>query len=106
MSENSVVWHPYPKEKPDFPITKTSSFGEYYTAYEFLVTQKLTGGVSRVITSVYFNGAFKANDVTAWAEMPKPYNEEAERSCFFYSQCDDDCEHCEWATCPKMEVEE
>ena len=21
-------------------------------------------------------------------------------------QCGDDCEHCEWATCPKMEVEE
>lgn len=21
-------------------------------------------------------------------------------------QCDDDCEHCEWATCPKMEVDE
>lgn len=21
-------------------------------------------------------------------------------------QCDDDCEHCEWATCPKMEVGE
>lgn len=20
-------------------------------------------------------------------------------------QCDDDCEHCEWVTCPKMEVE-
>lgn len=20
--------------------------------------------------------------------------------------CDDDCEHCEWVTCPKMEVDE
>lgn len=75
MSEDSIVWHPYPKEKPNVPTTDKASFGEYYTVYDFLVTQKLTGGVSHVITSVYFNGAFKANDVTAWAELPKPYEE-------------------------------
>ena len=75
MSENGVVWHPYPKEKPTVPTTKTCSLGEYYTAYEFLVTQKLKGNVSHVITSVYFNGEFKANDVIAWAELPKPYKE-------------------------------
>ena len=78
MSENSVIWHPYPKEKPNVPTIAKASFGEYYTVYEFLVTQKLTGGVSRVITSVYFNGEFNSNDVTAWAELPEAYKEEGE----------------------------
>lgn len=75
MSENSVIWHPYPKEKPNVPTTAKASFGEYYTAYEFLVTQKLRNNVLRVITSYFYNGAFKANDVVAWAEMPEAYKE-------------------------------
>lgn len=72
--EQGIAWHPYPNEKPNVPNTKVASFGEYYTAYEFLVTQKL-GGVSHVITSVYFNGEFRDNDVIAWAELPEPYEE-------------------------------
>lgn len=66
---DGIEWHPYPKEKPE---------GEngYY-----LVTA-LRGGEHQVCTAwwvdeTYCFGIF-TDRVTAWAELPKPYEEGAD----------------------------
>lgn len=64
-----IEWHPYPKEKP----TRES---EYY-----LVTA-LRGGEHQVCTAWWIDEAYRfgifTDRVTAWAELPKPYEEGAE----------------------------
>ena len=72
MSENSVIWHPYPKEKPNVPTTVKASWGEYYEVYPFLITQK---GACHIKVGAFFNGEFRECDVIAWAELPEAYNE-------------------------------
>lgn len=69
MSENKVVWHPYPQEKPKENKT-------------YLVTlRRLTMGGYQFKIGIYraFNEDFFNEDlckVIAWAEMPEPYKEE------------------------------
>lgn len=72
MSENSVIWHPYPKEKPNVPTTVKASWGEYYTVYTFLITQK---GADHINVGTFFNGEFRECGVIAWAELPEAYKE-------------------------------
>ena len=72
MSENSVIWHPYPKEKPNVPTTVKASWGEYYEVYPFLITQK---GYPHVTVGAFFNGEFRECGVIAWAELPEAYKE-------------------------------
>lgn len=63
MSENKVIWHPYPQEKP-------KRAREFY-----LVT---TDVISNDIDIDYFNqlNQFADKNVIAWAELPEPYNPE------------------------------
>ena len=70
MSENKVVWHPYPQEKPE-------------GAEEYLVT--INCGYFNIQTTSYWkDGKFidyeneprKLCSIIAWAEMPEPYKEE------------------------------
>ena len=65
MSENSVIWHPYPKEKPNVPTTVKASWGEYYEVYTYLVTQKYADGSRCIKVGTFFNGEFRDNDVIA-----------------------------------------
>lgn len=64
-----IVWHPYPQEKP-------TREGEYY-----LVTA-LRGGEHQVCTAWWIDESYRfgifTDRVTAWAELPKPYEEGAE----------------------------
>lgn len=78
MSENSVMWHPYPKEKPNVPTTIKDSWGEYYATYTYLVTQKYADGSRHIKVGSFFNGVFAEDDVIAWAELPEAYKEEGE----------------------------
>ena len=67
MSESKIVWNKYPKEKPKIDD-------------EYIVTIKLWNN-SFTATANWKNvkdgfvGVFDRN-ITAWAEMPKPYKEE------------------------------
>ena len=67
MSESKIVWNKYPKEKPKIDD-------------EYIVTIKLWNN-SFTATADWKNikekfvGVFDSN-ITAWAEMPKPYKEE------------------------------
>lgn len=56
-----IVWHPYPKEKPKENET-------YLVTYEGYIT-----GNSYVNISRYFWDGFVHRRVTAWAELPNPY---------------------------------
>ena len=49
---------------------------------------------------VYFEDA-DIEDVDAWMPLPEPYKAEGEGD----DVCNNDCEHCDWVTCPKMEEE-
>lgn len=63
-----IEWHPYPKEKP------TEEGG-------YLVTMKYGDKEAFVTTSVFivaYNSFCGGRFVTAWAELPKPYEEGAE----------------------------
>lgn len=70
MSENTVKWHPYPKEKPK-------------CADEYLVTINC-GYFNTTSTSDWKEGKFtdyenepqKIGSIIAWAEMPEPYKED------------------------------
>ena len=70
MSENKVIWHPYPNEKP-----KNNSDIPY------LVTWLFDGvlGKEPVVDMFYYeDDSFKwnqNNEVIAWAEIPEPYKQ-------------------------------
>lgn len=66
MSESKIVWHKYPQEKPTVDD-------------QYIVSIRL-GKVSFTATADWKNvkGKFKVmfnENITAWAEMPKPYKE-------------------------------
>ncbi|MCR5466785.1 MAG: hypothetical protein K6F11_08140 [Lachnospiraceae bacterium] len=63
---DGIEWHPYPKEKP-------KENESYLVTYEGYIT-----GNSYVNISRYFWDGFVHRRVTAWAELPKPYEEGAE----------------------------
>lgn len=69
IEERKTEWHPYPKEKP-------TREDEYY-----LVTA-LRGGEYHVCTTWWIDETYCfgvcTDSVTAWAELPKPYEEGAE----------------------------
>ena len=68
MSENNVIWHPYPKEMPNM------SGGEKY-----IVTVKCKRNVKLKIMESGERGCFTPplfGKIIAWAEMPDPYKEE------------------------------
>ncbi len=66
MSESKIVWRKYPQEKPTVDD-------------QYIVSIRL-GKVSFTATADWknvkgkFKGMFNKN-ITAWAEMPKPYKE-------------------------------
>ena len=66
MSESKIVWRKYPQEKPTVDD-------------QYIVSIRL-GKVSFTATADWknvkgkFKGVFNKN-ITAWAEMPKPYKE-------------------------------
>ena len=66
MSESKIVWRKYPQEKPTVDD-------------QYIVSIRL-GKVSFTATADWknvkgkFKGVFNKN-ITAWAEMPKPYRE-------------------------------
>ena len=68
MSENKVIWHKYPEEKPK-------------RVDEYLVTINC-GYFKMTSTSIWKNNKFKKYEnkpgrigsITAWAEMPETYN--------------------------------
>lgn len=70
MSENKVIWHPYPQEKPK----KNDSY---------LITLKGRNSIPFVCQDIYnddikafrFEGYSTFEKVTAWAELPEPYKE-------------------------------
>ena len=66
MSESKIVWRKYPQEKPTVDD-------------QYIVSIRL-GKVSFTATAAWKNvkGKFKVmfnENITAWAEMPKPYKE-------------------------------
>ena len=66
MSESKIVWRKYPQEKPTVDD-------------QYIVSIRL-GKVSFTATADWKNvkGKFKVmfnGNITAWAEMPKPYKE-------------------------------
>ena len=61
-----IVWHPYPQEKPTREDSYLVTLGDSDT------------GNLYVTTSGYFYDRFTFECVTAWAELPKPYEEGAE----------------------------
>ena len=66
MSESKIIWRKYPQEKPTVDD-------------QYIVSIRL-GKVSFTATADWknvkgkFKGMFNKN-ITAWAEMPKPYKE-------------------------------
>ena len=61
MSKNRVKWHPYPEEKPP-------KDGLY------LITLKF--GNKKEVAIAYLTKDTNSNNLIAWAEIPKPYEEE------------------------------
>lgn len=66
MSENTVKWHPYPKEMPDM------AGGENYLV---IIKHKrkakikiMKSGERGCFTPPFFG------EIIAWAELPEPYN--------------------------------
>lgn len=70
MSENKVIWHPYPEEKPPkkgyYLVSITSKIESYRRIYieEY-----------RIIGNRYMFSEIFAKDISAWAELPDPYKE-------------------------------
>lgn len=63
MSENQVIWHPYPKERP-------------IEDDDYLITVK-GKHIKKVMKWNSVNGYFNIYvNVIAWAELPEPYEEE------------------------------
>ena len=72
--ESKVIWHPYPQEKPDVPLTAKSEWGwEYSVAYTFLTMHKRDNQTAMGIT-LFYDGIFHDTDVIAWADV-EPYKE-------------------------------
>lgn len=71
MSENKVIWHPYPQEKPK----KNDSY---------LITIKRRDSILFVCQDIFndnikafrFEGYPTFEKVIAWTEIPKPYQGE------------------------------
>lgn len=61
MSETTVKWHPYPEEKPP-------KEGLYLITLKFGNTKDVSLG--------YLTKGIYSNTLTAWAELPKPYEDE------------------------------
>ena len=89
-ASRSIEWHEYPKEKP----TKEGTY---------LVTVKYEDEEEACVLTSIFVGTYNCfgggRFVTAWAERPEPYRKENADG----TECDNDCEHCDWVTCPKAE---
>ncbi len=66
MSENNVVWHPYPQEKP-----KKDSL---YIVSVKIRDKTLTSALKWLKRRKFI---FYDKCVTAWAEMPEPYKEDS-----------------------------
>ena len=66
MSENKVIWHKYPDEKPP------KQMESYLTTMP-----KGIVGINTFIDSVF--GLYD-NEVIAWAEIPEPYNPEEDKN--------------------------
>ena len=80
MSENKVIWHPYPKKKP---LVKDNNKEE-----DYLVTIRYRKEILVINASFspyykQFYREYMISDldkfVTAWAELPEPYKEEVNR---------------------------
>ena len=70
-----VIWHPYPKEKPDVPMfAKVDGVGEVLMTYPYLVTTDR----GNIAVDVLAYGCFRNHTVIAWAELPKPYEREVD----------------------------
>ena len=71
MSENKVIWHKYPEEKP-----KNNSNIPYLVTWLF----DAFGTKEPTVDMFYYEeDSFKwnpENEVIAWAELPEPYKEE------------------------------
>lgn len=65
--EQTIKWHPYPKEKPD-----------HVGALYIITYIGMETGKPRVSTGHWCRLGF-GTDVIAWAELPKPYEEGAEK---------------------------
>ena len=67
MSESKIVWNKYPKEKPKID-------DEYIVSIK-LWNNSFTATANWKNVKNEFVDVFDRN-ITAWAEMPKPYEEE------------------------------
>ena len=65
MSESKIVWHKYPDEKP----TKDGLY---------LITLKF--GNTKDVSMGYLTKDIYSNTLTAWAEIPEPYNPEEDKN--------------------------
>lgn len=65
MSETKIVWHPYPEEKPP-------KDGLYLITLKFGNTKDVSMG--------YLTKDIYSNTLTAWAEIPEPYNPEEDKN--------------------------
>ena len=61
MKKVEIVWHKYPDEKP----TKDGLF---------LITHKF--GNRKEVAMAYLTKDINSNNLIAWAELPKPYEDE------------------------------
>ena len=61
MKKVEIEWHPYPKEKPPKDGL-------------FLITHKF--GNKKEVAIAYLTKDTNSSNLIAWAEIPKPYEEE------------------------------
>ena len=61
MKEGKILWHKYPEEKPPKDGL-------------FLITHKF--GNKKEVAIAYLTKDTNSNNLIAWAEIPKPYEEE------------------------------
>ena len=81
MSKNRVKWHPYPQEKP--PVKDNDKVEDYLVTIryrkEILV---INASFSPYCKQFYREYMISDLDkfVTAWAEIPEPYNPEEDKN--------------------------
>ena len=81
MSETKTVWHPYPKEKP--PVKDNNKKEDYLVTIRH---KKETFVINASFHPFYkqFFQEYMISDldkfVTAWAEIPEPYNPEEDKN--------------------------
>ena len=68
MSENKVIWHPYPQEKPKEGMYFVTIDDDGRTDIDVISYPYGFGN--------YPNDYLQRTFVTAWAELPEPYKEE------------------------------